>query len=518
MANCLSTINETQPTEIFTNNTYNASLTLKANALYLLNNQFAQSVNFIGTIIPIINGTDVNATITIYDKSTLLPKGSSNVNNMNFNVSFTLPIGSYYICIRTLAVPSNLSVNPQFKSYLNLVTFTPSSYFGYTFNSDFNIVKNNNHSGNCTQALKYELIDGSLPIGLTMNQDGYINGKLPMLDCDQYNKNLPSSNLWYQKLEGDSYTTAYGRLYRFKVKLSMISDPTKYDIRWYYISIITDFSKNISKVADIGFEPSENGAFFDNALTIDNIADGLCSPCSTTNGNTTANTTDSTSNQNNDTEQSTASDSSSSNNTYYTPLSPSPKAIVTGASKEFYNKVIDNKSLDNTFDNIYTTTDTTHGYINEVDTDMILLDDTGLSISKEGTLDITNTVSGNKEVEISTYYYNNFNDEDNLLIVRLKNSPIFQQYLYENNGVKKTIIESLRSSYNYSSVTLVYSKMDGLNYIIMTAINGDIVNENKSGIIDTYKDIYDSEYNKLPLLVTSPYGWNTDCSLYLKGK
>lgn len=517
MATCLSSISTTVPIELYSNSEYASLLNNKDNALYQLTNDMAQSVSFTSVVTP-ISGTTISVTMTIYEKKTLRVLGSSNIDKSNFSVSFTLPIGSYLICLRDVISSSNLSFKSQFTSYNNVATLNATSSLGSSMSGELTTYRRVPSSGDCKVPIAFEILEGALPTGLKMNIDGYVQGTMPMLDCDVYNKDLPSSNFWYQQLNGESSVSTYGRIYRFRVKVYLPSDLTKYDIKWFYINIIPDFSKNIMKVENIGILPSDKIAVYDDVIDLTNAT--LCDICPT--DSLTNDTKTKVSYNIDGTVHSKNIYTSESENVINKSISnlnivsTTPKNNNKQTEEEFFNEILSNSSLDDNFDNIYQV-NTENSYISDIDVEMIYLDDLGFRFDTNGIPLLSSKYTGESTL-LSLYYNENFNESDNLFIVRLKDSTLFQQFLYENNGIKENIIENTRTFRNYENITMEYEIVEKKHYLTFKGKNLDIINTQALEAVNEYNDIYTKNYLKLPILVVSPYGWNIQSSLYVKGK
>lgn len=272
MATCLTTIGEAQQlTEISSDITYRLSINQNINSLFTLTNELDQSVffniRFIGAY------SSFSASLTIYNINTLRVFGTLNLNQQSINTSFSIVAGEYYICIRPIIGEYELDFKSTFISYNKVATFNTKSYFGYS--SDF-ILETSRAPGLCKRRLVYTIIDGKLPNGLDMQDNGLITGFLPMLDCDSENDHLPPSAAWYHKISDSEYVTSWGRAYRFRVHLTLYDDSTKEDTEWFYISILNDFSKNLALVDKYEVLEDDKIATFEEKIKLNTL--NLCPP------------------------------------------------------------------------------------------------------------------------------------------------------------------------------------------------------------------------------------------------
>ena len=163
----------------------------------------------------------------------------------------------------------------KYIKYDTVATIIANSYYGMESTGEIYMQR---PEYTCNQPLLYAIIDGALPTGLQMASNGYIYGTLPMLDVDDYNKNLPTSNTWYEKIHDNEYVTSWGRYYRFKVHLYLEGFYEKGEERWFWISILNDFNKNLRFVDQYTELEDERIVTFEEQVKLDTIR--LCpDPC-----------------------------------------------------------------------------------------------------------------------------------------------------------------------------------------------------------------------------------------------
>lgn len=160
--------------------------------------------------------------------------GSVNLNNPTISFSRDFEFGNYIVCFRSLN-----------GSYSGSVTYTASNYPTTSFMSA-RLSSGETLSrpqitilplpGICEEPIFYEIIEGALPPGLTMNSLGIIEGFLPNLDCIKDTEKLsPSFNWFYQDVDGNYQP--YGYRWRFKVKIYLPSYPDVAQEAWFCIKI-----------------------------------------------------------------------------------------------------------------------------------------------------------------------------------------------------------------------------------------------------------------------------------------
>lgn len=497
MATCITSINnQIQPVELSTGVLYPSVIDKNVNSLYILANDLDQSVFF--NIRVIGAPSNISFTLTIYNETTLAVFGTLQIKESSISTSFNISAGRYYVCIRSQVLTYNIELTPKFISYSKSAIFAPHSYFGESSDS---IVSTVRPPGLCNRRLLYTLIEGELPKGLSLLDNGYISGFLPILDIDDYNKDLPASNTWYHQIADSAYVTNWGRAYRFKVHLTLFDDRTKEDIRWFYIAIVNNYSKNQALIDTYVELDDDRSVTFEERIKLDTLR--LCPPlpCELT----TSPIKDAISDPESLTTEQLIANSDDANDT------------SSDAARMLYDKVLLNMNNDNdneTNDNIMLYP---HLY-NDVDMDqlmeqlpipnthdVLILSDTNITFANMG---------------IADYYVDRFNENNNILIDHLKDSCMFQWYIKENNISYKYIIDDVLSRDTYNNVILTYSKItDERTKIDSYYINMEVTSNNTYiDIAEDFTERYQDSYNKLPLTSYSFIGFDTITKLTVAGK
>ena len=451
MATCLTTIGSSGTTPEFSSGTtYRSVINTTDNALYFLTNELDQSVFF--SIKTIGASTPISFTLTIYNTTTLAQFGSLNITSNSVNSSFNIAAGQYYVCLRTQSFPYTVDITPTFISYNNVAAFNTKSYFGISSTS---VVEFKKAESICNRKLIYTLIDGALPDGLVMLDNGYIYGTLPMMDCDSYNDDIPTSASWYHQLSDSEYVTNWGRAYRFKVHLTLDDDREKEDVQWLYISVVNNYSKNKAIVDQYAILEDSYAATFEEQVKLNTLQ--LCPACEIVK---------------------LPSDTQSDPNQLYLDVIDS---IIEGESNlvEF-------------------TSD--HSAISNEDVEMIPISNDDIYLS--GTELRFGKTTGEKG--LVDYYIEKYDSTDNDLITHAKDSPMFQVYLKENNVDEKYIDTSVYESFDYSGIKLEFTAIDSVNYISMSNSN---YTKSALDINDQITNNKEDNYKKLPLVSYSQIGF-----------
>ena len=193
------------------------SITPLNSIVYSLETNKNETVKFIIELASIVS---INATLTIY-RFNALDNTFNNIGGININENYMafqkdLLEGFYFICIK---INNNANytgfITGEFSGFISSAKFAPKNYYGFysETNLSFNI-----KIIPCTYPLWYEVIEGSLPEGVSFNNSGMLTGILPNLDCMESNyKHSPSAN-WYDDITtGEVYP--WGRAWRFKIRV-----------------------------------------------------------------------------------------------------------------------------------------------------------------------------------------------------------------------------------------------------------------------------------------------------------
>lgn len=450
MATCLTTISEVgQLIELSSGVTHRIEINPNKNSLFSLSNELDQSVFFNVRFIGAYSSFSVS--LTIYNKNSLRVFGTLNLNQQSVNTSFTIVAGEYYVCIRPISGSYELDFSTTYISYNKVATFNVKSYFGLYSGSSLETKRGNINY--CNRRLIYTLVDGKLPSGLSMADNGLITGYLPMLDCDPENYNLPSSSSWYHQLSDSEYVTPWGRAYRFQAHLTLWDDPTKVDLRWFYILIINDFSKNIALVDKYEMLEDDKIATFEEKIKLANIS--LC---------------------------------------------PVPEE----------NQIISDSNLDINSDENKLYLSVENSQVDDPDADLIYSVDTGyidylnshtemFALNSEN---VRNNQFYYKGKGLSEYFIENFNDSEDTLIIQLRDSYMMNQYLYENNFDSKYINYEALDRFLYEKIKVEIVKLEDIDYLQFTNEEQEKTILNDASI--RLEEMQQINYSKLPW---SPYSW-----------
>lgn len=226
MASCKQSVNDAITNETidqlpilypFTN--FNISISLGNSKLFRLNIAQYQELKVFTTITN--NVPQFSFKIEIYDFSdngSIV--GTANISSINNVFSLNLFAGVYGICFSTVSPMLNILVHTEYEAFPFIPQIEADAYFGASLSYSF--YEPQRPPKPCPDGLYVDIIEGSLPEGITMNAMGRIEGRLPNLDCVESTRTLSPSNNWLFQ-DGSQYYP-WGRQYRFKVKAYIDSD------------------------------------------------------------------------------------------------------------------------------------------------------------------------------------------------------------------------------------------------------------------------------------------------------
>lgn len=277
MPTCLQSANDvlTGPgyeslTNVFANTITPFSTTTATNHLFRLQSPTFQTVNFTFTL----NTPPYNSSLSILrvSGSTAIPIASVNLTSGTTVFTADLAIGQYIICLRSTGNQTGSFIG-SFTGYATTAFLQPRGYSGQF--SILNELKTKPRERVCTEPLFFELVEGSLPPGLTMDSLGTIRGQLPNLDClpDPLS---PSMNWWYE--ENDSTLWPWGRQWRFRVDLWVEVAAETRVTEWFCVKVHNNWDFDQAKfLGQAPFDRIEKIKVVEPPATLPKM---ICEPCS----------------------------------------------------------------------------------------------------------------------------------------------------------------------------------------------------------------------------------------------
>lgn len=199
------------------------------NALFKLELPNFQTISFVFNL----TATPYNSTMSILRVvgGAVTPVASANLTSGSTFVTADLSIGQYIICIRSTNAQSGTFIG-SFTGYPNSAFMTCDAYPGQS--AILAELKTQPRERVCNEPLFFQLMDGTLPPGLTIDSLGTIRGTLPNLDCLP-DPMSPSMNWWYE--ENDATLWPWGRQWRFQVDVWIASQPDIRVSEWFCVKI-----------------------------------------------------------------------------------------------------------------------------------------------------------------------------------------------------------------------------------------------------------------------------------------
>lgn len=240
MATCVQTIEGGSVTPIANNYTGEVSLDASANRVFSFSLETSLTVyvklTFNASTTPL-----KNVAVTLLNANKDIITTTTFKETSGFQT--TLQRGEYYICLRTLIGSYALTLNMSTLIYRSDITIPMVAASGTQSSFSLKVLK---PRVKCTQPMKFEIIDGSLPPGLTFNEAGLVSGTVPVIDTLGLLK-IPSANLMVP-LENE--TLALSLQWYFTVKVSLLSNPSRFDTKRFCLQLYNNNSLSIHEHTD----------------------------------------------------------------------------------------------------------------------------------------------------------------------------------------------------------------------------------------------------------------------------
>lgn len=256
-------------TPVFPNTSTPFSTTAASNALFKLEIPSFQTIGFTF----ILGSAPYSSSVSILRYNggiSVSPVASVNLTTASTFFTADLTTGQYILCVRSNNTQAGSFVG-QFTGYSQSARFDPSVASGEAFSAS---IKTFPKPRNCKEPLFFELVDGSLPPGLTIDSLGTIRGQLPNLDCLEDSPS-PSINWWYT--ENDSTLWPWGRQWRFQVKLWIANQPDVFQTEWFCVKIHNNWDFDRDRfLAQSPFEHVESIRVLESPPS---LPKSICGPC-----------------------------------------------------------------------------------------------------------------------------------------------------------------------------------------------------------------------------------------------
>jgi len=248
MASCIQTIQTliangqllNQP-QIYPNTATPVSLTQVSPCVLLLDSSSTQTATFsLSGQSSAGAGAPVNLLLTIYSYANSVATSIGSVNLVTANSSFQKDFGSgmYIFCISSQnAAGYTGTIVGQFQGFPTVASMIAIGSMGDSMS--WQLYTPPPTPVACNQPIWFEVVDGELPPGITLIQNGILEGTFPNLDCiDDQNPYSPAVN-WFYNAGGS--TEPVGRQWRFQVKCWLENYPDVIAYQWFCIRIYNDW-------------------------------------------------------------------------------------------------------------------------------------------------------------------------------------------------------------------------------------------------------------------------------------
>lgn len=263
--------------QIYSNTSTPISLTQTSPQLLLLDSNATQTITFnISGQSTAGAGSPVNLLLTIYSYANGVATSIGSVNLVNANSSFQKDFanGYYIFCISSQNTAGYTgTLVGTFVGFPTRASMSCTMYHGNSMT--WNLYQPPPTPVACDQTIWYELVGGELPPGITLLQNGILEGVFPNLDCiDDQNPYSPAVN-WFYNAGGS--IAPVGRQYRFQVMCYLENFPEVTATQWFCIRIYNDWNLDRNNFL---IQPKKK------TVTIAKIVDPaplpvICEPCDT---------------------------------------------------------------------------------------------------------------------------------------------------------------------------------------------------------------------------------------------
>jgi hypothetical protein len=285
MATCLQSITTLMAgpgidslTEILPATNTSLFFTPVSNELLLAKMEIQQTVTFTVTLAPTVPGL-YNATLSIYSVvgTTITAYASINLTSSSVSFSKDFQAGNYIFCFHANSSAAyGGNIVGSFVGVPSSAVFFPTFPTGENIKVELTIPS---PPRVCGQVMFYEVVEGEVPPGVYLDELGTLRGTLPNLDCvgpDQYGYDYSPSFNWFYERSGVSYPI--GRQWRFKVKLSLGSNPDIFVTDWYCIRVVNnwDFDRD-NFISQLPFDHTTQTVIYDTPRTLEPVCED-CPP------------------------------------------------------------------------------------------------------------------------------------------------------------------------------------------------------------------------------------------------
>lgn len=208
------------------------------------NNRFTDVLNWNVSVIDNPTNQRILIIIELYE---IIDGNSSNPRKLIAwksisNFPLTLRSGKFIVRLTT-ASKVKIRINLGERGYTQVKTLAFDAHDGEYATSEL-IVKRKRPPQICNEPLFYELIEGEMPPGLVLYQhDGLIKGVIGNMDCVEGDS--PSFNWFYTNHDG--HNQSWARMFRFKLRISLLNDSKIYDDQWFCIRVHNNWSYDLMK-------------------------------------------------------------------------------------------------------------------------------------------------------------------------------------------------------------------------------------------------------------------------------
>jgi hypothetical protein len=241
ISNLLATKSIDDIDQIYPNTRTNFTIGASSKHIFAFKTSKQDTVKFLTELFPSGSFGQLKMVISIfsYDENTktLVDLGSTLIEEIVQEFQKDLSAGTFFMCITNYFSSIDAYITGKFSGFETWAKISPVFIEG---SSVLTTVTQKRPERVCSRPIFYELIEGSLPPGISLLSTGILHGTLPNLDCCGENANLSPSADWFGQYPTGEWHP-WGRQWRFKVRITLPGFPLANAERWFCIRVYNNW-------------------------------------------------------------------------------------------------------------------------------------------------------------------------------------------------------------------------------------------------------------------------------------
>ena len=189
----------------------------------------------------------INVTFTLFRKDgTVYTNLGTSLSDEFFNqFEYSATPGEYYICMGSTA-SVDYTITAEFTQFPFVAINDGDAYHG-AYMPPFDFAQPESF---CASEVFYEIIEGELPQGLTLQSDGIIFGVPIEQDCEVKSTDSPPSFTWWEDDSETGSRKATSLNYRIVIRAALVDSPETYDDREFFICVHNNWDNDRAAFID----------------------------------------------------------------------------------------------------------------------------------------------------------------------------------------------------------------------------------------------------------------------------